>query len=121
MIGTKLYSKLPVLIQGIIITLKSYIKEKMREGGRLKIAEDDISKSQFLEGAELAEYQNQRLSLLLKHTQKNIPYYRNLFSSLGISVDNSDASKKLSMLPVLEKKDMLENINEIIDEPYTGM
>jgi phenylacetate-CoA ligase len=62
-----------------------------------------LLKSQYWTREQIDEYQNQRLRLLIKHSYETVPYYRDLFISLGLSDKDIQKKEDLSKLPLLTK------------------
>ena len=63
-----------------------------------------LEKSQWFSPRELKALQLQRLKQLLVHADKYVPYYRNLFESIGFDVNRVDSLAALARLPFLTKK-----------------
>lgn len=72
---------------------------------------DFLSQSQFWPRGKIEEFQNIRLQSLVKHSYRNVPYYRDLFDKYGISPSQIQCVSDLSLLPVLGKKDIRAGIN----------
>lgn len=78
---------------------------------------DFLIESQYWSREKIDEFQNVRLQALVKHSYRNVPYYRDLFDKYGISPGQIQCVSDLSMLPVLSKKDIREGIKsgDLID------
>ena len=56
----------------------------------------------------------QRLQALLRHAQHNVPYYRELFASLGASWEDFRSIRDLQQLPVLTKTIIRERGRDLV-------
>ena len=61
-----------------------YAIQKLRRSQSLDLF-SQIERTPYLDQAQIQEIQWQRLSKLLDHAEKNVPYYREMFRSLGAS------------------------------------
>jgi len=58
------------------------------------------------------------LKRLLEHTYQNVPYYRDVFKSLGITSDDIRTSEDFREIPVIDKQTIRENYRSLIAENY---
>lgn len=86
-----------------------------------------LEKSQWWSLEQLEAFQNDRLKIVIEHAYKNVPYYRELFNSLGLKPKDIQTKSDLSKLPILNKGDIRKSFPEfIVDEKlengtyYTG-
>lgn len=63
---------------------------------------------------DLLELQNKKLRELIEHCYKNVPYYKNLFNSLGLRPEDINDAKDLSKLPILTKEIIRQHYDELI-------
>lgn len=73
----------------------------------------ELERSQWLDEKELAEYQLSKLKKLLCHCSQNVVYYRRLFAAGGFVPEKLNDLNQFSRLPVLDKKTIRENFNEL--------
>ena len=73
-----------------------------------------LNKSQWFSSKESADYQFERLKILLNHCYKNVPYYNNIFDKCGFDVKNFDDIKKLKQIPVLTKEIIQNNFENLL-------
>lgn len=67
-----------------------------------------LEQSQWLPPERIAELQMRQLSLVLQHAHKHVPYYRNRWGT-GFDAAASASAEGLAALPVLTRRDLLEN------------
>ncbi len=72
-----------------------------------------LEKSQWYEPEKMGEIQYEILIRILKHSYKNVPYYRKLFDVAGIKVNDIKSLKDLDKIPVLTKDDLKCNFNSL--------
>ncbi|MCB0321919.1 MAG: phenylacetate--CoA ligase family protein [Bdellovibrionales bacterium] len=61
---------------------------------------------------EVLERQRKKLELLLNHANRHVPYYRDMFRSLGITSNGAvavDDASVLALIPPLSRKDIVSN------------
>lgn len=66
-----------------------------------------------LSESELLELQNQKLQKMVRHCYDTVPYYTKLFDAHGINPDQIKTREDLSVIPVLTKKIIRENYDEL--------
>ena len=106
MYSSSIYAKSPRLAQELLITIRSIIKEWLREGGALKKVSKEIAETQWLDVNAIEELQSQRIVEILKHAYLNVPYYTKLISSSGKTSADIDDLCFLDELLVLNKIDV---------------
>jgi phenylacetate-CoA ligase len=114
-ISDKVYQHSPAFIQNFMVTgygLKIYRREYGRKF-REKLEEYD--KIQWYSYDKLIEFQNQRLSVLIKHCYDNVPYYRKIMSERKLVPDDILCVADLAKLPILTRETIARNGHELID------
>lgn len=92
---TDLYTS---FISGVMFPLHERLKRHDSVAVRKKMEE-----SQWWGHARLQELQLARLRQLLSHAQQHVPYYRDLFASLGFHAEDVRSLDDLARLPFLDK------------------
>ncbi len=59
-----------------------------------------------LSSEELRELQNRKLRSVIRHAYENVPYYRSLFSSVGLSPEDIRTVEDLKHIPITTKDDL---------------
>ncbi len=62
-----------------------------------------LMKSQWLRTSQIEEIQQKKLQKLLQHAYNNVPYYRQLFDSVGVKPDEIKRAADLPALPITTK------------------
>lgn len=61
---------------------------------------------------EIQKHQNNKLREIVHYCYKNIPYYHDLFNSLGLKPEDIERTEDLYKLPILTKDDIKKNIEK---------
>lgn len=84
------------------------------------IYKHEVTSNQFLEKGRLEKLQNKKIRNLIRSAYETVPYYRELFDSLGVSPDDIKSIKDLQKLPVMSKKEVLDHEKELIAQHDFG-
>ncbi|HBV22305.1 MAG TPA: hypothetical protein DEB42_00740 [Jeotgalicoccus sp.] len=69
---------------------------------------------------KMNEYQNKKLRELIHHAYTNVDYYRKLFDKNDINPDSIKTIDDLDKIPILTKKDIINNYDSIWAKNFTG-
>lgn len=89
--------------------------QKLRHSSSLDLF-NELRPAPFAKPADVKAAQWQRLSALLAHAESRVPYYRELFSSLGISSSDITNLRDFAALPVLTKDIVRERQTDLLIE-----
>lgn len=106
----KIYYSLPLSLQNLAISAFGYYWNQRRFGGIFAEELKKCKHREFYNSEQWLNYQKGELRTLLLHAYKTVPYYTNLFNSLGIgelTLQQFDISD-LNKLPLLEKNTFRE-------------
>ncbi len=70
--------------------------------------------------SEVIQIRDKKLQVTIETAYKKIPYYSSLFARLNLSPADFNVFSDLRKLPVLSKREILENEKELIDPDFTG-
>jgi len=110
----KVYKSSPVLFQNIMVSTYGYIILRQRYKGASEEYVKELEKSQWFSLDKLKEIQMDRLKKMLKHAYDNVPYYRNLFNSLGLLPSHIQTIKDLKKLPIINKDTVRKHLRQFI-------
>jgi phenylacetate-coenzyme A ligase PaaK-like adenylate-forming protein len=102
----RIYEISPVWMQQVGVTAYGIAWKRRRYGGRFpEVLREFISREKYSR-VEWTAYQTQQLRQLLTHSQRLVPYYREAFSSVGLSVQDLGQFKlrDLLQLPLVDKE-----------------
>ena len=81
---------------------------------------NQFQKNQKLTIDELETQQLIAFIKLFSFCKENIPYYNKLFSSLGLTTNDFNSLSDLEKIPILTKKIILENYDDLLPKNNTG-
>jgi phenylacetate-CoA ligase len=111
----KLYLALPGL-RNVAATTKGLLVNRQRYGRHYDDAVCRLEARTEWTAANLRDYQAARLRHLAGIAARHVPYYRELFGTLGLSPDDIRGPEDLRQLPILEKDQVRANPWRFIDE-----
>ena len=80
----------------------------------------DFEASQFMTRQQLDELSFSRMKTMLQYAYKNIDFYRARFDEHGVRLNQIQDPSDLTALPILEKHDIQNHLNELISNKYTS-
>ncbi|AKG53563.1 putative capsular polysaccharide biosynthesis protein [Dehalogenimonas sp. WBC-2] len=72
-----------------------------------------LQKTQWWSPEQLKDLQDRKLRTLITHAYNKAPYYKKLFSNLGLMPSDIQTTEDLSKLPVLTKEDIRTHFDEL--------
>lgn len=100
----RIYEHSPVLLQHAMISAYGWRLARLRYGGRYASYLEDLLRSQYYSQSELAELQNEKLRMLIRHCYDNVPYYARLLRELKLTPTDFRVTADLHKLPVLHRE-----------------
>ncbi len=112
----KLYSKLPSFVQKILFEYKARKDFKERFDGNFDQYFTELKKLWQSDLPQIEQYQKDKVQLLLREAFLFSDWYKKKFNEAGISIEgiNANPLAVLKKLPLLEKADLRNNLEEII-------
>ena len=89
--------------------------QRLRGSNSLKVLRE-IERAPFASLEAVAADQLSRLSALLSHAEARVPYYRELFRSLGVRANDIRTLQDFSRLPILTKDIIRERWRDLVRE-----
>lgn len=86
----------------------------LRQGGTFGKILKTLNESEFYSAQQLDELQNRKLSALVEHCCKNVPYYTEMFERLNLKPEDIRTKEDLAKLPYLDKQTVRKNYNQLI-------
>jgi phenylacetate-CoA ligase len=78
---------------------------------------NEFKSTLYFSRSEVKEYQKKKLFDLINYSIKNVPYYREAFSSWN-KINSSDFFNKFKQLPILNRELLQKNNDYLISEKY---
>lgn len=111
-----IYWHLPYRIKTYAAYLSTKSLTKERFGESYVSAKKNIQSREMWSHDKFLDYQRSRLQLLIEHCANHVPYYRDLFKSIGLDPRDIRDQSDLEHIPILEKQTLRERGKELIDE-----
>ena len=115
------YKASPVWVQEWLLAGRSLLRNRMREGGRFRRALAEIERTQWNSKEELLEYQLKRMSALVQHAAKNVPYYRALFEEHGLDPGTFRRLEDFARIPLLTKQQVVQAGDALVAASFRGI
>ena len=90
-----------ILTEQLLLPFSDYVI-----GNSIKKHLDFLLESQWWSRAQIDDYQNNRLHMMIEHSITTVPYYSKLFSSLGLTSKDIQSKEDLKKIPILSKKEI---------------
>lgn len=104
----RMYAGLPVEAQNLMVSLYGAYWERRRYGGVFKRELESFIDREKFSTEEWERYQTEKLRKILDHSILHVPFYREKWKVMGLSVDdfaNLDLNE-ISRIPILSKDDL---------------
>ncbi len=97
---------LPLWSKQMIGYLRSYVPEKALYGHAYQSMFEFLAASELWDRARMMEYQQIRISSLLRHAQSSVPWYSRRFADYGVNASQFKDLSDLRRFPFVTKKDL---------------
>ena len=71
--------------------------------------------------AELKRYQQEKFISILNYAEKHVPYYKNLFSHMGLFEDGGLNEEKIGSIPILTRELIREHTEELKGDEFDAL
>lgn len=99
-----IYNFSPVVLQNIMVSIYGMKLYYERYMGNYSKSLKELLESQWFSQNKINAIQNKKLSHLISHAYRNIPYYNTVFKQKGLSPNDFNSVDDLKKLPVLKKE-----------------
>lgn len=110
----KIYDILPVFLQNMACTFEGIRVKHNKYGRRQKKSLPAFMERNNWSYDQKCEYRDRQLQIMVEHCYHHVPYYHNLFDSLGIDYREIQTLDDLKVLPILTKETVRENISDLL-------
>lgn len=104
------------MLQNGFLTARGLLYNLLRQGKTFRRIFSELELTQYFDEDKMREWQNKRLSLLVHHAYKNVPYYSRMFKKLRISPSDIKDVEDLKKLPLLTKEDVRNSLEDLVDK-----
>ena len=110
----KVYNQLPIALQDIACTVQGALIERKRYSPYFEKKLEQYKTTGKYKLEQIKEYQDKHLRKLVKHAYETVPYYKKEFDECGFNPYKFRHADELSVLPIITKDILKNNINEFI-------
>lgn len=110
----KVYDRCPSFIQNIGVSLYGLKIYRREYGKKFDKLFDEFEKRQWYSLAEIKEYQNEKLRIMIKHCYDNVPYYKKIMAERKLKPFDISSVDDLPKLPLLTRKDVKDNFSDLL-------
>lgn len=110
----KIYDRLPLGLQNLACTMEGVRVKYKKYGPATQKKFDKFMERNNWSYAQKCEYRDQQLQKMVEHCYKHVPYYHELFDSLGIDYRSIKKLEDLSVLPLLTKQIVNDNRDKFL-------
>lgn len=110
-----IYNHSPIWMQNVLTSMKGNSLKHKRYNTVYKKALEEYLSRDYSDYQKLTDYQWERTEELIHYAFQNSPFYRKFYG--GIDLKEVTARRDLSLLPILEKEVVRENISEMYTIP----
>ena len=96
------------------------LHEKLKKHSTVAVKKA-MEQSQWLPSSELEALQLDNLRQFLQDVREHVPYYRQLFESLGFDVEKVQSIQDLQRLPLLTKADIRQHTDQLKADDAVGL
>lgn len=120
MLGSLVYRLHPVWAQEWILSAKSAVRNRMREGRAFSAVAAQLQESQWWSEQRLRDFQRRQLREVIGAALRDVPYYRERYRRLAAEPDHPDIVKLIERLPVIGKSEVRDAGRALVSERKRG-
>lgn len=114
MLEKYIYKKSPIMLQNLFLTARGFLYNFLRQGMTFKKIFSELELTQYFSESKIKDWQDERLSLLVRHVYENVPYYNKIFNKLRLTPDDIKDADDFKKLPLLTKEDVRRNTKDLL-------
>lgn len=115
-----IYGKLPTPLQNLACSLEGWKINRQRLGDNFRQYLSHYENHSTWTHKKTTEYRDKRLKNFLIHCRDSVPYYRDLFKTLGINVEDIRGICDLKVIPVLTKETVQRRYDDFLSESVSS-
>lgn len=107
----RIYSSSPIWFQDVLTSVYGWKLRRVRYGNVYRKSLKEYLAKDYSDEKSENEYQLSELKRILNHASQNCSFYREFYR--GINLNSINSVEDISILPILEKETLRQNINNI--------
>ena len=113
---TSIYSKSPIIIQDMILSVYGINKMMLKHHPLFKKSLNMVLSSERYSLSELKKLQLKCLRNIIHYAYNDVPYYHSLFRKQSLSPDDIKTENDLKKIPILTREDIKNNSQNLISK-----
>lgn len=113
-----LYNRLPVVLQNIAVTAKGFQIQRRRYGKLFEKQYDRFQQQLKWPYERKCGYRDRKIAEMVEYCYKYVPFYKKIFDENGINYQSIKTLDDLKNIPLINKKIVKSNFNELISTEY---
>ncbi len=114
MIAEALKRRTPSEVKTLLKRVARVLPYRIRNGKIFNKTYELLKRSQWWSEAQLHDYQNEQLQLLIKHAYEHVPFYHKVFRDCKLTPADIRTAEDLPKLPLLTKDIIRINIRDLV-------
>lgn len=114
----EIYSRLPVSFQNLLCSLYGYRLEQQRYGKDYYRIFKFLAEADSWSEARILAYKEEQLGKIIEYAFKHCPYYKQKFSSAGLSYRDFTGIESMHKFPITTKEDVRANWKGMLSDEY---
>lgn len=112
----KIYWKTPYFLKKWMASMNARRLDRVRYGPAYEQTLVEIGEHDKWSTEQFLEYQRRQLQSLIQHVVTKVPYYRKMFSEVGVDAKSITCPEDLQRLPILEREIVRSEPDGLVDE-----
>lgn len=121
MLGQRVYERLPVWGQNLCCCLYGLRLQRGRYGAGYAQIQDLAFAADKWGRDRVQAFQLERLRAIVAYASRHVPYYRELFKSVGLTADDIQRPEDIRAIPLLSKQTVRERLSEFISDELAAL
>lgn len=113
-----LYYRMPIALQNGVFSLFCWNLARRRYNRFFHAQLARLKEMEWWSAERIENYQNSRISEIVRHAYETVPFYRRWYDEEGVRVDTIRSKSDLARLPVLTKQMVRENQHDMVSTAF---
>lgn len=112
----RLYQALPLQLQNLSLSAYSLVLQRRYYGNGFEQNCDALDRQERWSRERIGQWQLAEARRVVEVASYHVPYYRNVFTSSGVSSSDLNSLSDIQRFPLLEKETIRQNARQLLDE-----
>lgn len=115
-----IYNNLPIMLQNIACTCVGKNIQRKRYNNQFVECWNEAIRLEHLSADEKCVYRDQKIAEIVEYAYFHVPYYKKKWDELGINYKEINSLDKLNRLPIINKREVVQNRDAFLSNEYIG-